>query len=161
MRAGRLSIVNKSDPMAPTHYILSAAVLPQPAAAISSRRLQLPPRRALLRMAVLAGAPAYRRKIQNMLKYFWSCISISIKSISSNNLTKYLTKRLTFLQSYSEHQIKWKILSNFGAFLENKNFKIVGKNKKSNWIPLCWNFCSFSNFSCMFLNPNNFFQFEF
>ena len=70
MRAGRLSIVNKSDPMAPTHYILSAAVLPQPAAAISSRRLQLPPRRARPRMAVLAGAPVCRRKIQNQLKSF-------------------------------------------------------------------------------------------
>ena len=68
MRAGRLSIVNKSDPMAPTHYILSAAVLPQPAAAISSRRL--PPRRARPRMAVRAGVLVYRRKIQNMLKSF-------------------------------------------------------------------------------------------
>ena len=70
MRAGRLSIVNKSDPMAPTHYILSAAVLPQPAAAISSRRLQSPPRRARPRMAVRPGALAYRRKIQNMLTSF-------------------------------------------------------------------------------------------
>ena len=81
MRAGRLSIVNKSDPMAPTHYILSAAVLPQSAAAISSRRLQSPPRRARPRMAVRGGALAYRRKIQNMLKsllkeYFHFCKSL-------------------------------------------------------------------------------------
>ena len=110
MRAGRLSIVNKSDPMAPTHYILSAAVLPQPAAAISSRRLQLPPRRARPRMAILAGAPVCRRKIQNQLKSF-------LKEHFHLRRPPKFDKILHFLKIFpNKHQRKGKLSNFWGLF---------------------------------------------
>ena len=110
MRAGRLSIVNKSDPMAPTHYILSAAVLPQPAAAISSRRLQLPPRRARPRMAILAGAPVCRRKIQNQLKSF-------LKEHFHLRRPPKFDKILYFLKIFpNKHQRKGKLSIFWGLF---------------------------------------------